>query len=135
MNTPLVRTGDWLARTVMLVLAALATLALIGSLAGVSNAPAGDASPGAAPQAAASAPSRPATPPSNPQFVEAGEGTMTIEAASAPVAAAPIREKPDETARWLKALTYAVLALTAVSAAGVVALVRIAAHLRSAGER
>lgn len=137
MISRLIRAGDWLARTTMLVLAALATLALIGSLASVSNSPIGTAFPGSAPQAANPSPPVLATPPSNPQIVETGEGTMTIEAAPVPVAPAPAPAAPksDETARWLKALTYAVLALTAVAAAGVVALVRIAAQLRRVVDR
>ena len=136
MSGPLIRAGDWVARTTMLVLAALATLALIGSLASVSNSPVGDAFPGSAPQIVEDAPPA-VTPPSNPQIVEPGQGTMTIEAPPPPRVAAPAPAPPrtDEVARWLKALTYAVIALAVFAAAGVVALVRIAAHLRGIAER
>ncbi len=127
---------DWLARTTMLILAALATLALIGSLASVSNSPIGDAFPGqievpvTAPQpdTAASDPR-----PSGPSIVEPGQGTMTIETTVA--APAPTPPPDREIARWLKALTYAVLALAVFAAAGVIALLRIAGHLRRIAER
>ena len=137
MTGPLIRAGDWLARTTMLVLAALATLALIGSLASVSNSPIGNAFPGSAPPAAEGAPS-PAVPASNPQIVEPGQGTMTLEAPPLPrvaAATAPASPNTDEVVRWLKALTYAVIALAVFAAAGVVALVRIAGYLRGRAER
>ena len=115
---------DWLARTAMLVLAALATLALIGSLASVSNSSLGDAFPGeVAPPAETVAE---AEPPADPRVVEPGRGTMTIETPAAAPAPLPAER---EVARWLKALTYAVLALAAVAAAGVVALVRVGSRL------
>ena len=130
---------DWLARTAMLVLAALATLALIGSLASVSDSPIGDAFPGqvavqdvptppnpvgAASSGADATPAAGATEPTEP--------TGTAMVASVERAAA-VRDR--EVARWLKALTYAVIALAAVAAAGVVALVRIGEHLARVAER
>ncbi len=122
---------DWIARTTMLVLAALATLALIGSLASVSNSPIGAAFPGTV-----------APPPPETVPVEAS----TSQPADAPTTTAPDTPETDaarvvaqadraaasrasEVARWLKALTYAVIALAAFAAAGVVALLRIGGHL------
>ncbi len=128
------RVVDWLARTTMLVLAALATLALIGSLASVSNSPIGDAFPGqVATPVEPPTGARPATAASDPSIVEPGQGTVTIETAVA--APAPVTPPEREIARWLKALTYAVLALAVFAAAGVVALLRIAGHLRRIAER
>ncbi|MES2339779.1 MAG: hypothetical protein V4537_16925 [Pseudomonadota bacterium] len=115
--------ADWLARTAMLVLAALATLALIGSLASVSNSRIGGAFPGEI----AAAPSAPLPAASDPQVVAPGTGTMTIESpVPAPAPPAPPTARETEIARWLKALTYAVIALAAIAAAGVVALLRLA---------
>ena len=126
---------DWLARTAMLILSALATLALIGSLASVSNSPIGDAFPGTiAEPGAPTASESGAQAASDPRTVEpdarVGSSTMTIEA---PTASPPPAEH--EIARWLKALTYAVLALAVFGAAGVIALARIATHLRRIAER
>ncbi|URW75225.1 hypothetical protein M9980_11835 [Sphingomonas donggukensis] len=124
---------DWLARTMMLVLASMATLALIGSLASVSNTNLRDAFPGAVERpepggAMESQPTAPAAPPSaDPSSAQAGQPVR--------VAAPPPADRTDEIARWLKALTYAVLALAAFAAAGVVALARIAGHLGRVADR
>lgn len=132
----MMKVADWLARTVMLVLAALATLALIGSLASVSNSPIGDAFPGAEAETAFTTPPRP---PSDPRIVEPGTGVMTVEATPTtpvpPLAPTPQTPAERETVRWLRALTYAVLALAVFAAAGVIALVRVATHLRRIAER
>ncbi len=125
---------DWLARTAMLVLAGLATLALIGSLASVSNSPIADAFPGPLAVQDIAAPSE--APPAS-----TGGERSTEPAPDAPTAtmqqtverAADARDR--EAARWLRALTYAVIALAAIAAAGVVALVRICGHLARVAER
>ena len=124
------RAIDWLARTAMLVLAALATLALIGSLASVSNSAIGDVFPGAVPERVDPRESAPRLDVADGPIGSESGATMTIES---PVAAAP--PERHETARWLKALTYAVIALVAVGAAGVIALARIGTHLRRVAER
>ena len=123
---------DWLARTIMLVLAALATLALIGSLASVSDSSIGDVFPG---EIAAPVEPVAGVTASDPRIVEPGTGTMTIDApaTSRPVSVA--RDSGQDIARWLKALTYAVLALAACVAAGVIALVRIAGQLGRVADR
>ncbi|SOB80288.1 hypothetical protein SAMN06297144_0984 [Sphingomonas guangdongensis] len=123
------RIVDWLARTTMLVLASMATLALIGALANVSNSPLAETLPGASVRPGelppivgdepASAISRDRTGP------DAGVGNTQASRAVAP-APSPLER---EQVRWLRALTYAVVALAAFAAAAVVALNRIAAHL------
>ncbi|MHA6721722.1 hypothetical protein [Sphingomonas sp. RS2018] len=123
------RVVDWIARTAMLVLASLATLALIGSLASVSDSALGDAVPGVVSrpdvgEAESGATALP-TPASDVQPDAPPEGAATEMRRASPAPAAPT----DDIARWLKALTYAVIALAAFAAAGVVALVRIAGHL------
>ena len=125
----MLRVGDWLARTTMLVLAALATLALIGSLASVSDSSIGDAFPGAI-VTPADPVAESASIASDPRVVEPGQGTMTIETRTP---ATPPADR--DVARWLKALTYAVFALAVFAAAGVIALLRIAGHLRRLAER
>ncbi|WP_156347026.1 hypothetical protein [Sphingomonas sp. Leaf33] len=124
---------DWIARTTMLVLAALATLALIGSLASVSNSPIGDAFPGQVATQDAPGPDAPPAPPTVRQETESSD------AASARSATATVErilaQRDAEVARWLKALTYAVIALAAFAAAGVLALVRIGGHLARLADR
>jgi disulfide bond formation protein DsbB len=121
-----VRVIDWLARTTMLVLASMATLALIGALANVSNSQLAESLPGATVPPGELAPPPPYStseaPPAEPvSGVPAGEHGV-----SAVPQATPIER---EQVRWLRALTYAVLALAAFAAVGVVALARIASHL------
>lgn len=133
------RVFDWFARTAMLVLAALATLALIGSLASVSNSPVAGSFPGGGSEDAAGPP--PAGPPAPPGD-DPAPGPSAPDRADAPVDARPVAASPRgtddgarEVARWLKALTYAVIALVAVAAAGVIALVRIGGHVARAAQR
>ncbi len=131
-------TIDWFMRLVMLVLASLATLALIGSFASMSYQPLGDAFPGRmAMRDPAPAPSNTAA--ENVEAVTAGEaGNVTAAAGeSGTIAAAPqaLERETEEIARWLKALTYAVLALAGFAAAGVIALARIAWQLGRVAER
>lgn len=127
---------DWIARTTMLVLAALATLALIGSLASVSNAPIGQAFPG---QVAVQEASAPDSPPASTNAPREPADAETPDTAAATGTIATVQriaaQRDAEVARWLKALTYAVIALTAIAAAGVVALARIGGHLARIAER
>lgn len=122
----------WIARTAMLALATLATLALIGSLASVSDSTVGDAFPGAIP-----APAQPvgemieATAPKATKADRAPSTATPAGDAVRTVAAPPPSNDAREIARWLKALTYAVLALAATAAAGVIALVRIGGRISS----
>jgi len=130
-----VKIVDWIARTTMLALAALATLALIGSLASVSNSPIGDAFPGRVAMEEVSAPdSAPA--PADARTAPAGAESPATAAATMTATVERVAAQRDaEVARWLKALTYAVIALAAFAAAGVVALVRIGGHLARMTER
>ncbi len=126
---------DWIARTAMLVLAALATLALIGSLASVSNSPIGAAFPGLL--AGQDVPSSERTP-APAEARDASAGAESPESVAATVTATVERtaaSRDAEIARWLKALTYAVIALAAIAAAAVVALARIGGHLARIAER
>ena len=122
---------DGLARTAMLVLAGLATLSLIGSLASVSSSALGDAFPG---RIAADAPPEDAAPVdmviTRTDDTERGASAPTITG----VTAAQPAPSPGDIAitRWLKALTYAVVALAAIGAAGVIALVRIGSRIAPA---
>jgi hypothetical protein len=124
---------DWLLRTTLMVLACLATLALIGALVSVSDGSLGEAFPGrVAPQStealAASADAPPAAASSSNEIpAEAG--------ATARVVTPAIPPRPPAIERWLKALTYAVLALAGFAAAGVVALLRIGTQLSRIAER
>ncbi len=126
---------DWLLRTAMLVLACMATLAMIGSLASVSGGSLADAVPGRLAQepAAAGSDSRvsdaevSASSPDRPSRARAAE--LQIAPALQPSSA------DRDVARWLKALTYAVLAVAAFAAAAFFALLRIGSNLARIAER
>lgn len=122
----------WIARTAMLALATLATLALIGSLASVSDSTVGDAFPGTIPAPAEPVGEMIETTPTEPMQAD-GASSIATPAGDAvrTVAAPPPSTDAREIARWLKALTYAVLALAAIAAAGVIALVRIGSRISS----
>lgn len=125
-------TIDWFARLVMFVLASLATLALIGSFASMSYRPLGDAFPGRTTmrEAVPAPPATPAAVAGPPGRDEPGNVTAAVGRSGAPVAVPQTMEREtEEIARWLKALTYAVLALAGFAAAGVIALARIAWQL------
>ncbi|MFD1787800.1 hypothetical protein ACFSC3_09455 [Sphingomonas floccifaciens] len=128
------RIVDWIARTTMLVLAALATLALIGSLASVSDSPIGDAFPGQVAQPISDTPPGPPAETAPPATGSAAE-PVPQEAGEIATVERIVAERERESARWLKALTYALIALAAFAAAGVVALVRIGSHLARIADR
>jgi hypothetical protein len=128
------RALDWLGRVALLVLSVLATLSLVGSLASVSGGRLGDAVPGRVGR-----PMPVVEEAFGPAPLETGEaaGVPNSGNDTAPAGAVAI-ERPrteDEIARWLKALTYAVLALAGFAAAGLLALLRITAHLARIAER
>lgn len=131
-------TIDWFARLVMLVLASLATLALIGSFASMSYQPLGDAFPGRTAMREP-APVPTTTPTQTADAVEPGEaGNVTAAAGEGgTMVAVPqvLERETEEIARWLKALTYAVLALAGFAAAGVIALARIAWQIGRVADR
>ncbi len=133
------RTGDWIARTLMLVLSGLSTFAILASIesaiqtahlplpAGIEASPEpGNASGGVARQP----PRADAANPADDTAVAPGSPTTATDAAMAAQAA-----RDSETARWLRALTYAVLALAGFAAAALVALLRIGSHLGRIADR
>jgi hypothetical protein len=130
-----VKVFDWLGRTLLLVMAGLATLSIIASVASVSNIH------GTSPSRSGSDPVAerfevPQAPPSEP-----GERADT----DAPVASAgedgvlatlsATDAEDDEIARWLESLTYAVLALAGFMAAALLVLLRITALLARIADR
>lgn len=127
------RALDWLGRVALLVLSVLATLSLVGSLASVSGGRLGDAVPGRV------GASTPVAEEARPAPLETGETSEMPDLVNgtAPTGTVAV-ERPraeDEIARWLKALTYAVLALAGFAAAGLLALLRITAHLARIADR
>lgn len=105
----------WVARTVLLILAVVATMAMISAIASISN----------------GAPALPGGPAPGPgELSVGGDATGVVVPGTAP--AAP----PEATAKsWLEPLTYAVLALAGFAAAALIVLLRIAASLRDIADR
>jgi len=113
----------------------LATLSLIASFASVSNVPlplpiSGGERGARVAQSDDTAP---------PRTAAGSGGQAEREVASrgsvAPATAAASPDSTRELARWLEALTYAVMALAGFAAAGVVLLLRIGSHLARIAER
>jgi hypothetical protein len=104
---------DWLGRVVMLVLAGLVTLSIIGSIAAI---PSGSIET----RIGIETEPRTAEPPLQrvaPKATDSPtpDGDPTRPAASGS-AGAPFASGPHEAARWLEAMTYALLALTGIAA-------------------
>lgn len=132
---------DWIGRTLLLILSTMATLSLIGSIAELSQRPPGpphatvpqdrvarDSAAGGGLSRPAGAPAATPSPAASPVPAEAtGEGAF----AEAP----PVSNDTTGIARWLRALTYAVLALAGFAAAALLVLLRIAAHLARIADR
>jgi len=128
---------DWIGRTLLLILSGLATFAVLLSLQSASqiggesrtgNAPF-SADPGAAGSevdGAARQLDRETQPSRAPLPTSPTAETTQISAAAAP---AP------ETGKWLRAITYALLALAGFAAAGLLVLLRITALLARISER
>lgn len=132
---------EWTVRMVMLVLAGLVTLAILGSIAAMSNdagnpapaAPAGrpvlgpapQPTPGPQPRPMPAQPARPAeaTPP--PAGTGQGAAAGPSDMAEAAPQAAPDRERE----RWLEAIAYGLLALAGLAAIGLVLLWRATRQL------
>jgi hypothetical protein len=128
---------DWIARTAMLAMAGLVTLSILGAIAAMTNDPGiRFAAPRDRPviegvreardeQEPAQAPSRPA---------ERGDSAAEGPAGGEVVAVAPAPPAlDDKVARWLEALTYALLALVGVGALAVLVLLNILRELRRTG--
>ena len=123
------KTADWLVRAAMLVLSCLATLALIGSLSTMSAGGPGDSVRGRGVAMVAGGETGSTTRP--PAVASRAAQSAADGPAGAPHGIPPDRgaAQAADHARWMKALTYAVLAVAGFVAAGVVALGRIAFHL------
>lgn len=103
------RAIDWIVRTLLLVLSGMATLAVIGSIAAI---PAGGL----------------------PQGIEQiMPGDVVVVGGEAGGEAAPPRAAPADA--WAESLTYAVIALAGIAAAGLIVLMRIAGHLGEIARR
>ncbi len=121
------RPEGWQARALSWVLAVFATLAMVGAVATMStNTPGGMTQSGGG-QATRTESAADRSPPRGTTIEEAAPFTTgapreeTREQATARVQANALKD----IAGWLQALTYAVLALVAVTAVGVLALFRI----------
>lgn len=129
------RVLDWLGRTLLLVMAGLATLSIIASVASVSNIH--GTPPDRAPTRSIA--ERTEAPQPQPQLVEPGEPSpdpIASDDDSGMLATLSAADAQDgEIARWLESLTYAVLALAGFMAAALLVLLRITALLARIAER
>jgi len=124
-----VKPEGWQARALSWVLAVFATLAMVGAVATMSTNTPGGMTQGGGGETARSDGASPA---------DRRTPTVEVDTPAAFTTGAPRADTPEQiTARaqanalrdiagWLQALTYAVLALVAVTAVGVLALFRIA---------
>jgi hypothetical protein len=129
---------DWIGRTLLLVLSGLATFALFASFTTITSSV--DPTP-PRPRVTEVTPAdtapEPAAPPTErrvpePEAPEAeAQGTSTLMTAESAAVAA----QTGGIARWLEALTYAVLALAGFAAAGLVVLLRITGYLGQIARR
>ena len=129
------RVFDWLGRTLLLVMAGLATLSIIASVASVSNihgtSPSRSGSDTLAERVAA-----PETPPVEPNPRAASEAPVASTDQGGVLTALSATDPQDgEIARWLESLTYSVLALAGFMAAALLVLLRITALLARIVER
>ena len=124
---------DWIARTAMLAMAGLVTLAILGSIAAMTNDPGTGFAAGDRPAVEAERAEERAAAQAQP-VGEQGNGAAAAPAAgqgAATVAARPADE--DRFARWLEAIAYALLALAGVGALGVLMLWSLVRELRRSG--
>lgn len=129
------RVFDWLGRTLLLVMAGLATLSIVASVASVSNIH-GSTPSRSGSETVADRFETPETPPVEPSERESGEAPVGESEADGMLAALSAADAQDgEIARWLESLTYAVLALAGFMAAALLVLLRITALLARIAER
>lgn len=102
------RTIDWIVRTLLLVLSGMATLAVIGAIAAI---PAGGL----------------------PQGLEQIMPGDVVTVGDGTGVAGPPRAVPADA--WAESLTYAVIALAGIAAAGLIVLMRIAGYLGEIARR
>jgi hypothetical protein len=125
-----VRALDWIGRVLVLVLSALATFAIIASLVSVSAPVTPEPGEGGAGEITATPNPRPpaaSTPATTEPSAATGNGTGVVQA--------PEARDSDEIARWLRALTYAVLGLAGFIAVLVIVAMRATAHLGAIADR
>lgn len=129
------RVLDWLGRTLLLVMAGLATLSIIASVASVSNIHGSTPSrPGG--ETVAERFDMPETPPVEPSERVSSDAPVGEREAEGVLTAMSAADAQDgEIARWLESLTYAVLALAGFMAAALIVLLRITALLARIAER
>ncbi|RHW18755.1 hypothetical protein D1610_00920 [Sphingomonas gilva] len=116
------RAIDWAVRTLLLVLAGMATLAVIGSIAAI---PAGGLPQGIERM----------MPGESPQALAPGEPVTAGDAATTDQTVAPAPPPRPQADAWAESLTYAVIALAGIAAAGLIVLMRIAGHLGEIARR
>jgi hypothetical protein len=130
-----VRVFDWLGRTLLLVMAGLATLSIIASVASVSNIH-GSTPSRSGSETVAERFETPETPPVEPSERVSSETPVGESEDDGVLAALSAADAQDgEIARWLESLTYAVLALAGFMAAALLVLLRITALLARIAER
>jgi len=126
---------DWLGRTLLLVMAGLATLSIVASVASVSNIH-GSAPSRSGGETVAERFETPEMPPVEPGERVSSETPVGDSEDDGMLAALSAADAQDgEIARWLESLTYAVLALAGFMAAALLVLLRITALLARIAER
>ena len=126
---------DWLGRTLLLVMAGLATLSIVASVASVSDIRGtSPARPGG--ETVAERVAVPEPPPIAPGDRAPSEAPVTPADEGGVGTALSAPDIPDdEIAQWLESLTYAVLALAGFMAAILLVLLRITALLARIADR
>lgn len=126
------RALDWLGRVLVLVLSTLATLSIVASLVSVSAPVAPEGRPNGAVELAVPPREQPSAAPAP----EASEPpAVAAPAAGALSAKAAEQRDAREIAKWLRALTYAVLGLAGFVAVLVIVAMRATAHLGAIADR
>ena len=114
---------EWLGRVIMLVLAGMITLSIISALAAISSSTVPQ--PLGRERAAAPTPPPRQEPPPEPQSKRAAPEANKTSGAARHVTIAPAPPEPVDPARWLEAITYALLALSGLAALGCLLLWRL----------
>jgi hypothetical protein len=117
---------EWLGRVIMLALAGMITLSIISALAAISSQ---SSVPRQLGFERARAPAPPASAPAPPAVVpeaqpERPEENM-VDSGVRQVIVAPAQPEPADSARWLEAITYALLALAGLAVLGCLLLWRL----------
>jgi hypothetical protein len=122
---------DWIGRVLVLVLSTLATLSIVASLVSVSAPGTPEPRPDSAVEMAVPPPEKPSVTAAEasepPMAAASGAGTASLHAAE--------QRDSRELAKWLRALTYAVLGLAGFVAVLVIVAMRATAHLGAIADR